>query len=199
MGSWVPATRPPRRRLRRPSSLPCSTTTSPPRPTVPSPLSPQCQPPSKAATMAMSGVKLTEECQKTYQSIQKDKSHRYAIFKIADGQICLDKTAPRESTWEQFQDDIQVKDGENDDCRYAVYDYDYVQQAEGTEASYRSKLFLMSWCPDTAKIKKKMIYSSSFDTLKKAFVGVHKVIQSNDVDGLEKDYIEGILKSTDRK
>ena len=64
---------------------------------------------------------------------------------------------------------------------------------------FRSKLFLMSWCPDTAKIKKKMIYSSSFDTLKKAFVGVHKVIQSNDVDGLEKEYIEGILKSTDRK
>jgi len=161
----------------------------------------QCQRPTHptAATMAMSGVKLTEECQKTYQSIQKDKSHRYAIFKIADGQICLDKVAPRENTWEQFQDDIQVKDGENDDCRYAVYDYDYVQQAEGTEASYRSKLFLMSWCPDTAKIKKKMIYSSSFDTLKKAFVGVHKVIQSNDVDGLEKDYIEGILKSTDRK
>jgi cofilin len=57
----------------------------------------------------------------------------------------------------------------------------------------------MSWCPDTAKIKKKMIYSSSFDTLKKAFVGVHKVIQSNDVDGLEQSYIEGILKSTDRK
>ena len=44
----------------------------------------------------MSGVKLTEECQKTYQSIQKDKSHRYAIFKIADGQICLDKVRWRE-------------------------------------------------------------------------------------------------------
>ncbi len=63
----------------------------------------------------------------------------------------------------------------------------------------RSKLFLMSWCPDTAKIKKKMIYSSSFDTLKKAFVGVHKVIQSNGPDELEQPYIEGILKSTDRK
>ena len=73
------------------------------------------------------------------------------------------------------------------------------QQTNYIRTSYfRSKLFLMSWCPDTAKIKKKMIYSSSFDTLKKAFVGVHKVIQSNDVDGLEKDYIEGILKSTDR-
>jgi hypothetical protein len=41
--------------------------------------------------MAMSGVKLTEECQKTYQAIQKDKTYRYAIFKIADGQINLDK------------------------------------------------------------------------------------------------------------
>jgi hypothetical protein len=43
----------------------------------------------------------------------------------------------RSNTWDQFMDDIQVKDGDNDDCRYAVYDYDYVQQAEGTEASYR--------------------------------------------------------------
>jgi len=57
----------------------------------------------------------------------------------------------------------------------------------------------MSWCPDSAKIKKKMIYSSSFDTLKKAFVGVHKVIQSNGMDELEQSYVEGILKSTDRK
>ncbi len=41
--------------------------------------------------MAMSGVKLTNECQNTYQAIQKDKKFRYAIFKIADGEICLDK------------------------------------------------------------------------------------------------------------
>eukprot|EP00095_Tigriopus_kingsejongensis_P007305 maker-scaffold431_size173393-snap-gene-0.21 protein:Tk07305 transcript:maker-scaffold431_size173393-snap-gene-0.21-mRNA-1 annotation:"conserved hypothetical protein" len=149
--------------------------------------------------MAMSGVKLTNECQTTYQAIQKDKKFRYAIFKIADGEICLDKTGDRANTYDQFLDDVQVKDGDNDDCRYAVYDYDYVQQAEGTEASYRSKLFLMAWCPDSAKIKKKMIYSSSFDTLKKAFVGVHKVIQSNGIDELEQSYIEGILKATDRK
>jgi len=147
----------------------------------------------------MSGVKLTNECQNVYQAIQKDKKHRYAIFKIQDGEICLDQTGDRDNTYDQFLTDLQVKDGDNDDCRYAVYDYDYVQQAEGTEASYRSKLFLMSWCPDSAKIKKKMIYSSSFDTLKKAFVGVHKVIQSNGADELEQSYIEGILKATDRK
>jgi cofilin len=46
-----------------------------------------------------------------------------------------------------------------------------------TETSKKQKLFLMSWCPDTARIKKKMLYSSSFDALKKALVGVHKYIQ----------------------
>lgn len=41
----------------------------------------------------------------------------------------------------------------------------------------KQKLFLMSWCPDTAKIKKKMLYSSSFDALKHALEGVGKYIQ----------------------
>jgi hypothetical protein len=41
----------------------------------------------------------------------------------------------------------------------------------------KEKLLLMSWCPDTARIKKKMLYSSSFDALKKALVGVQKYFQ----------------------
>lgn len=43
--------------------------------------------PSQAATMAMSGVKLTEGCLVTYQDIQKSKKHRYAVFVIREGQI----------------------------------------------------------------------------------------------------------------
>ena len=72
------------------------------------------------------------------------------------------------------------QEGESEDCRYGLYDYDYQFNPDGTESTFKSKLFLMSWCPDSAKIKKKMLYSSSFDTLKRAFVGVHKVIQAND-------------------
>ena len=37
--------------------------------------------------MAMSGVKLTEGCLTTYQDIQKNKKHRYAVFIIREGQI----------------------------------------------------------------------------------------------------------------
>jgi len=63
-------------------------------------------------------------------------------------------------------------------CRYGVFDFEYTHQCQGTsEASKKEKLFLMSWCPDSAKIKKKMLYSSSFDALKKCLVGVQKFIQ----------------------
>ena len=73
--------------------------------------------------------------------------------------------------------DLKAKDGDCDDCRYAIYDYEYVVNAQGTEPSYRSRLFLTLLCPDSAKIKKKMVYSASFDSLKKSFTGVQKVIQ----------------------
>ena len=46
----------------------------------------------------------------------------------------------------------------------------------------KEKLLLMSWCPDTARIKKKMLYSSSFDALKKCLVGVQKYIQVPTLD-----------------
>ena len=62
--------------------------------------------------------------------------------------------------------------------RYGVFDFEYTHQCQGTtEASKKEKLFLISWCPDSAKIKKKMLYASSLDNLKKSLVGVHKFIQ----------------------
>ena len=39
----------------------------------------------------------------------------------------------------------------------------------------KSKLVLICWCPDGAPIKKKMLYSSNFNKIRRAFVGVHKV------------------------
>lgn len=146
----------------------------------------------------MSGVKLTNECLNTYSDIQQGRKHRYAIFKILNGEIVLDKVGDRANSYEDYLGDLQQKDGNADDCRYAVYDYEYTITPEGAEATNKNKLFLMLWCPDTAMIKKKMIYSSSFDTLKKAFNGVHKVIQANGHDEAEQAHVLSILKATDR-
>ncbi|XP_023327961.1 cofilin/actin-depolymerizing factor homolog [Eurytemora carolleeae] len=148
--------------------------------------------------MAMSGVKLTESCMSTYNDIQKSKKHRYAIFMIKDGQIDVEKVGDRNNSFEDYLSDLHQKDGEAEDCRYGLYDYEYKYNPDGAESTFKSKIFLMSWCPDSSRIKKKMLYSSSFDTLKRAFVGVHKVIQANDKSECAQDAVEEILRSTDR-
>jgi cofilin len=147
--------------------------------------------------MAMSGVKLTEGCMIAYQDIQKSKKHRYAIFVIQAGMIEVETVSGKDAgrawpvggwrgmiaryrsktvssqvgnrgnSYADFLTDLHKQDGEADDCRYGVYDYDYQFNPDGAESTFKSKIFLMSWCPDSSKIKKKMLYSSSFDTLKR--------------------------------
>ena len=43
-----------------------------------------------------------------------------------------------------------------------------------------------------------MVYSASFDSLKKAFTGVQKIIQANGADEVEQSYVESLLKSAAR-
>ena len=105
---------------------------------------------------------------------------------------------------------------QSDISRYGLYDFEYEHQCQGTtDSSKKQKLFLMSWCPDrwviatrwqhsieddifSAKIKKKMLYSSSFDALKKSLVGVHKYIQATDSSEASEESVEKQLRSTDR-
>ena len=75
-----------------------------------------------------------------------------------------------------------------------------MHQCQGTtESSKKQKLVLLLWCPDTAKVKKKMLYSSSFDALKKALVGVQKYIQATDLSEASREVVEEKLRSTDRQ
>merc|ERR1712021_42868 len=99
---------------------------------------------------------------------------RYCIFFIKDEKlIAVEKMAPRDANYEEFLGDLMACGPE--DCRYGLYDFEYEHQCQGTsEKTRKEKLLLMSWCPDTARIKKKMLYSSSFDALKKCLVGAQK-------------------------
>ena len=134
-----------------------------------------------------------------YDEIKKKKTHRYLVFYIKDEKtIAVEKigttsssaiwrrlkvkpffsslSGNRDASYEQFLTDIMGCGPE--DCRYGLYDFEYEHQCQGTsEKTRKEKLLLMSWCPDTARIKKKMLYSSSFDALKKCLVGVQKYIQ----------------------
>merc|ERR1712130_1037427 len=98
---------------------------------------------------------------------------------VANVEAAIKHIYPKVFDFQEFLQDLYV--GGPDDCRYGVFDFEYTHQCQGTtEASKKEKLFLISWCPDSAKIKKKMLYSSSFDALKKCLVGVQKYIQATD-------------------
>jgi len=148
--------------------------------------------------MAMSGVELDAQCKVIFDKVQLKKEHRYVTFHISEGKIRIDKIGDRDADYDKFLEDLKQKDGESDDCRYAIYDYEYTVNSQGTEPSFRTRLFLVLWCPDSAKIKKKMVYSASFDSLKKAFNGVQKVIQANGDDEIEKNHVEKILVAAAR-
>merc|ERR1712156_604234 len=76
-----------------------------------------------------------------------------------------------------------------------------VESVGGREASYDDFLNDLQRGGDSecsAKIKKKMLYSSSFDALKKSLVGVHKYIQATDASEASEEAVEKQLRSTDR-
>ena len=135
--------------------------------------------------------------------IQASSSYSLCINQFLIVKLFAISPGDRESSYESFLEKLKIVNGAEKECRYGLFDFEYTHQCQGTqEVSLRhmvffflwsffskpdwivqgkkEKLFLMSWCPDDAKVKKKMLYSSSFDALKKALVGVAKYIQVRD-------------------
>jgi len=145
-----------------------------------------------------SGVAVHEDCKNVFDEVKKHKMHRYVVFFIEnENTIKVECKGNRDASYEDFLNDL-TSHGEGE-CRYGLYDYEYAHQCQGaTETSKKQKLFLMSWCPDTAKIKKKMLYASSFDVIKKALTGVAKYIQATDSSEASRESVEEKLRATDR-
>jgi cofilin len=111
--------------------------------------------------------------------------------------ISVEEKGDRDASYDAFRNDLQK--GGDGECRYGLYDCEYEHQCQGTTESWKKqKLFLMNWCPDSAKIKKKMLYSSSFDALKKCLVGVQKYIQATDESEASRECVEDQLRKMDR-
>lgn len=75
-----------------------------------------------------------------------------------------------EPVYSQFVDECLPAD----EGRYCVYDFDIEGKA--------SNLVLLTWCPDSAKIKEKMMYASTKDAVVKKLSGIKKLVQATDAD-----------------
>jgi len=140
---------------------------------------------------------VSDECKIKYEDIKKNQRYRFVVFHIKDDKcIAVETLGEPGSKYEDFLSALQ-KEGPAE-CRYGIYDFEYMHQSQGTEAIPKKKLILMSWCPENAKVKKKMLYSSSFDALKRALVGINKCIQATDISEASEETVEKQLRAMDR-
>lgn len=108
---------------------------------------------------------------------------RYFIYKIEGKKnIVIEKKGSLEESYDDFIGELP-----ENDSRYGVIDLDF-QTAEGRETS---KMVFISWNPETAPIRSKMMYAGSKEAIKAGLNGVG--IHINATDYAELDFETSIL------
>jgi len=142
-----------------------------------------------------SGVAVRQEVQDRFQEIKLRHCYRYILCKLTDDlkEICVEKCADKGASYDEFLQDMQAARSAGE-CRYAVYDAEYTT----SNGQHRNKLVFILWAPEDAKLKQKMVYTSSKDAIKKKVDGIAKEIQATDNDEISWEHILEICQSTDR-
>lgn len=108
-----------------------------------------------------------------FNDLKLGKKYKFVLFGLNDNKT---EIIVKDTSSEEEYDAFLEKLPEND-CLYAVYDFEY--EIGGNEGK-RSKIVFYTWSPDTAPIRSKMLYASSKDALRRALNGVSTDIQGTD-------------------
>ncbi|MGX1810880.1 actin-binding ADF family protein [Nocardia sp. NPDC055321] len=136
-----------------------------------------------------SGVTVSDDVVTQFDGFKSKRlTYRYFIYKIDnDSQIVIESTGPIEDDYEKFYDTLsKIKD----ECRYALVDLE-VTTPDGRPTS---KIVFISFSPDTATIKSKMLYASSKEAIKRALAGVEIHLNVTDVSELERNSVMDSIK-----
>jgi len=138
-----------------------------------------------------SGVSVADDVVTTYNELKTGRKHRYILYKMNNDftEIVVDKVVPNSATYDDFIAELKALPKE--ECRYAVFDFEWTT----SEGALRQKICFYVWCPDTSKMKPKMLYASSKDAIRKKLVGLGAEIQGTDWS--EIDY-ETVLERVSR-
>jgi len=128
-----------------------------------------------------SGIAISDDVVHKFNELKLAHNMRYTLFKMSDDltQVVLEKTAPNSATWADFEKDLP-----KDDCRYGIFDFEYEK-----DGGRRNKIVFVVWCPETSKIKSKMLYTSTKDSLKKKLVGIGCEVQATDASEISFDEV----------
>ncbi|KAL5155172.1 Actin-depolymerizing factor [Glycine soja] len=122
---------------------------------------------------ASSGMGVADHSKNTFMELKQKKVHRYLIFKVDEKkrEVVVEKTGDPAESYEDFAASLP-----ENDCRYAVFDYDFVT----SENCQKSKIFFIAWSPSTSRIRAKMLYATTKDRFRRELDGVHYEIQATD-------------------
>ncbi|CAM9751037.1 unnamed protein product [Ectocarpus sp. 4 AP-2014] len=141
--------------------------------------------PPAPAEHQTTGVTVNDEAVEMFNAFKLHRAphdNRYFIYKIEnDAEIIVDTFGDKTKTYDDFTACLPPNE-----CRYGVFDLDFTTR-DGREAN---KLIFISWSPDTAKIKNKMVYAASKEAIKSALMGIGIHLQATDQGELELDYIK---------
>ncbi|XP_047314839.1 actin-depolymerizing factor 6-like [Impatiens glandulifera] len=129
------------------------------------------------------GLGFADESKATYMELQRKKEHRYVIYKIDDEkkEVVVEKSGNRSDTYDDFTASLP-----HNDCRYAVYDFEFVT----SENCQKSKIFFIAWCPSVASIRSKMVYAISKARVRWELQGIHYEIQATDPTEMNIDVLK---------
>jgi len=130
-----------------------------------------------------SGVKVNDSVKNLIDDIKVLKNNdnpaerkRIVIMSIQGAVIDIEKVYT-EQDLEGLDPYTVLKDiMKADCCRYILYDCHYATK----ETNNKEDLVYILWCPDTAKIKDKMCYAASNDSMCKCLSGIKHKLQMND-------------------
>ncbi|MCO5611160.1 hypothetical protein L7F22_065410 [Adiantum nelumboides] len=126
---------------------------------------------------AASGIAVDDECKLKFMDLKSKRTYRYIVYKLDDklNKIVVEKLGGPDESYDQFTASLPEKD-----CRYAIYDYDFVTE----DNCQKSKIFFVAWSPDVARVRTRMLYASSKDRFKRE-LDVTYEIQATDPTEIE--------------
>lgn len=141
--------------------------------------------------MSLSGVTATDEVVDSFLDLKLGKTGlKYVIYKLNDKKTeFIVDIASKDTDYDSFLENLP-----ENDCRYAVYDFDYeVAPGEGK----RNKIIFFAWSPDSAPVRSKMVYASSREGLRRSFTGIASEVQGTDFSEVSHDSVlERVTRGT---
>nr|CAD1835130.1 unnamed protein product [Ananas comosus var. bracteatus] len=131
-----------------------------------------------------SGMAVHDDCKARFLELKAKRIYRFIVFRIEEKlqQVTVEKLGQPDESYDDFTASLPP-----DECRYAVFDFDFVTD----ENCQKSKIFFISWAPDTSKTRSKMLYASSKDRFRRELDGIQVELQATDPSEMSIDIVKG--------